>query len=555
MKCSRCGGAITEDNCYKRGERLICPDCYSSLYYICGICGKEKLRSYSHNIKTSTGTIKVCRTCYEDPSKVFRCHFCKSSHLVGEENTNEEVREVINHEYGGEARVCTECANKKFARCHKCHKLDIVDRLITHPSNKNLYHKQCLPSTVKICALCGSPFSKGKGVKVITYPHGGTTEKIVEVCPKCGKDRVIKCSDCGRLILTYYSSLKKIKDKYLCNTCYYKRVVTCPDCDREYLREDMVNFVLGKESKLICNNCRYHKVIMDYHYRPSPNFLRIKGEEDFAAHFGLEIEVTSKEIEAGELAQMFSNQFFDYLNDNFYIKFDRSIGNGFEIVTHPMSLGYFRRSFPLKDMLKWLKPYVYMDGNGLCGIHIHIDKDQYPELSPNNKNISEKELENKKYDNDIFLQKLLIFFHVEFDKIITFSERHDKEKVDRFCYKLNKKFTDNMMKGNGNPHSDPNMKRHGCLNLETHRSTIEIRVFNGTIEYPKVSRFVKFTSYLIDFIKTYPKWMFLNLYTNAHLSKGVQMTGKEKEEYLWNKFVYFIKSRDYVLYKILSEIK
>lgn len=101
-------------------------------------------------------------------------------------------------------------------------------------------------------------------------------------------------------------------------------------------------------------------------YQPSPIF---HGTDPNNTFYGLELEVTTEDYRAAVIAR-------HHLGDLGYLKSDGSV-NGFEIVTHPMSMDYANAHFPWA-MLGDLRT------NGNCsvrardnGIHVHVSRDGF----------------------------------------------------------------------------------------------------------------------------------------------------------------------------------
>ena len=58
-----------------------------------------------------------------------------------------------------------------------------------------------------------------------------------------------------------------------------------------------------------------------------------------------------------------------------YIKHDGSIDEGFEIVTHPMSLDYHKNNMPWERIFEKALAMDYRSHQtSTCGLHIHVDR-------------------------------------------------------------------------------------------------------------------------------------------------------------------------------------
>ena len=156
------------------------------------------------------------------------------------------------------------------------------------------------------CRCCGQTI----------HPRDNAGTGDLPLCLTCLEDRYTVCSRCGALIpnhqACYLPSGDDDDEPY------------CPDC---YLT------VAGQ------------KPIHDYYYRPSPCFW---GDGPF--YFGVELEID----EAGEDSDN-ARRLLAIANQGqprLYCKHDGSLDDGFELVTHPMSLSYHRTEMPWEPLLR-----------------------------------------------------------------------------------------------------------------------------------------------------------------------------------------------------------
>lgn len=156
---------------------------------------------------------------------------------------------------------------------------------------------------------------------------------------------------------------------YWCENCYNDEGYCCEDCD-EYYRDECGNC---GESNGISSRGRTN-LIHNYSYKPTPRF---HGQDKYDLYFGLELEM---EIRSNNLTE--SSQYVrDKVGDIVYMKDDSSIGrggyNGFELVSHPLSFGYWTTQMSsLWQTLDYLREHQEArawDADN-CGIHIHISR-------------------------------------------------------------------------------------------------------------------------------------------------------------------------------------
>ena len=61
-----------------------------------------------------------------------------------------------------------------------------------------------------------------------------------------------------------------------------------------------------------------------------------------------------------------------------YCKHDGSLDDGFEPVTHPMSLSYHRTEIPWEALLREAVRMGYLSHqSGTCGLHIHVSREAF----------------------------------------------------------------------------------------------------------------------------------------------------------------------------------
>jgi len=512
IKCVSCEKNFEESEIIKRPSGNYCKTCFDIHYYKCDCCGKFKFKRQATTVHFNKKTTKqVCSKCITT-LKVIKCPHCGKTY---EEKYMEKAHSKIG-EY-----ICENCFDNYYHKCDKCGKYIFSEKLCKVFKSKRLIKEyelwctDCIKTSDNItrCDACKSYFYTENTIKV----YGSTNIKNVNLCKDCAVVETRICSNCKKIILRSY--IREIDGDLYCVPCSNSLFDKCELCGY-FSKRDKYEKVDGH---ILCNNCKFKHFVNDYNYKPEPKFLSTIKDLKNSPFFGLEIEVTSKKLDRGSLAHKLSQKFPNEFNNVFYLKFDRSIGNGFEIVTHPMTYNFIRKEFIIRELLKWLEEYVYIDGNELCGIHIHIDKNQF-------KDMNKKERENN------FLYKLLTFFYNYFDKIIEFSNRKNLDKVDEFCHRIE---AGNIIRGLRNREA---IDRHSCINLQN-KNTIEIRVFNGDIEYEKFMNYIRFTNSLIEFFKLHSKSSFILDFTN------------KRKGFLWNVFMDYVKKNNTKLYQSLGRLK
>jgi hypothetical protein len=160
----------------------------------------------------------------------------------------------------------------------------------------------------------------------------------------------------------------------------------CVDCVDGYEWCDSCDaYVQESDDYHNCSDNRIH----NYDYRPTPVFYHTTEEFDNAriilkdsryvmrnyrqiAYLGLEIEVESMGNSIKQGCDLLGTH-----DEVFYLKSDGSINNGFEIVTHPMTLGWAKNNFPFQA-LESLEAMGYESWQpDSTGLHIHVSRDGF----------------------------------------------------------------------------------------------------------------------------------------------------------------------------------
>ena len=276
------------------------------------------------------------------------------------------------------------------------------------------------------------------------------------LCPECFDALTTRCSHCGEVIWT--SANQGTDTLPLCESCFEQHYTTCDDCGRILLNDHACYDSASSGS--YCSDC-YHALqrtdgIHDYYYKPRPLFYG-----NSPRYFGVELEVDG----AGE-DSCNAREAMKIANDNgehAYCKHDGSLDDGFEVVTHPMSLAYHMTSMPWEELLSCLKEQGYTSHQArTCGLHCHISRLAFGD---------------DKEDQDAAIARILYFMEKHWDELLKFSRRTQRQ-LDRWAARYGYKekpgdILDHAKKGS--------MGRYGCVNLQC-QDTIEFRIFRGTLK-------------------------------------------------------------------------
>jgi len=301
---------------------------------------------------------------------------------------------------------------------------------------------------LRACSVCGSLH----GVEVLTEFDDSY------LCESCLHVETLRCQRCAERI--WLDNNAGDGNTPLCQSCYDRYYTSCEDCGR-VIHQDDAYYIDDDDYEARCYSCHcrhnHHDVIHDYYYKPEPEFLG-NGNR----YFGVELE-----IDDGGESNTNASLILDVANsgeERVYIKHDGSLNEGFEIVTHPMTLDYHLKEMPWEQVLVKAKELGYRSHQpGTCGLHVHINRTAFGETES---------------EQDEAIARLLYFFEKHFEELLKFSRRTSsqlKQWAARYGLKEHPKEILDHAKG------DRQGERYTCVNL-TNYHTIECRMWRGTLK-------------------------------------------------------------------------
>ena len=153
-------------------------------------------------------------------------------------------------------------------------------------------------------------------------------------------------------------------DSY-CERCVDSYRCICDDCGDGYWD--------GSDHYCDSNDYDSESPIHDYGYKPQPFFFPPKERSNERLYFGIELEVESLRGERHDCAEHVQNS----LGARAYLKYDGSLTNGFEIVTHPHTLEAFRKDFAFETFASFRKKGLRSWNTNTCGLHVHVSRDAF----------------------------------------------------------------------------------------------------------------------------------------------------------------------------------
>lgn len=344
------------------------------------------------------------------------------------------------------------------------------------------------PQVIYYCETCGAELTEDEAF----YFDGE------HYCSECLDDETVVCEQCGERI---WNNDNSGSDRLpLCDRCYDNYYTSCEACGR-IIHNDYAHY-FDDDDYPYCESCydaRNSSSIKEYNYKPDPIF---HGEGE--RFFGVELEID----EAGK-----DSDNADYILDvgnvggeHIYIKSDGSLNHGMEIVTHPMTLEYHKRSMPWREVCREAISLGYKSHKTTtCGLHIHVNRDTFGDT---------REIQDER------ISRVLYFVEHHWNELLKFSRRTENAMnrwAARYGYKNEPQ---DIMKNAKNSCNG----RYACVNI-CNWNTVEFRMFRGTL---KVNTLVA-TIELVNLI--------CELATN--------LSDKEIKKISWSSFVSTIPVEEY----------
>lgn len=252
---------------------------------------------------------------------------------------------------------------------------------------------------------------------------------------------------------------------YICDDCVEEGdYCFCEDCECYVSRSDW------DEDQEVCVFCATKEIdegIVGYHGYTDWSFKRTKEDTDPVLYMGFELEVEEREGVYEDLDDI-AVEVRNMMNKQVFSSHDGSLNNGFEIVSNPMSLNFFRSyEDKIRATLSYLRGYCNSHKTSTCGLHVHVNKDW---LGSNNEEIEKT------------INKLFLIMETFKDELIKVARRgnntyshyllddEDKEKLGEYCLTVS----------NIKKKRKDSSTRYMALNTQN-RNTVEFRLFKGTL--------------------------------------------------------------------------
>lgn len=314
------------------------------------------------------------------------------------------------------------------------------------------------------------------------------------ICSNCIDD-YCKCDRCDDLV--HEDDIIEVNngDYYYCNCCAENYTYYCGNC-HNYFTDSYINYS-EDDNRYYCdscfNECNHSDIIGSYHHRDIPITYKYLDSEissdissDDLLYFGVELEVKNidNNISNNNMARLIRDKFTDL---QLVFEEDGSVSNGFEIISQPMTMAYIKEyKNDFKDMLELLDSKGFASHNtDCCGLHIHFSRNYF------------------KDNEDKYLQKLGLFFEQNKTQLQVFGRR----KTFNWCNWVSDYCNINNKYKNVGIYIKDSMKRHPSHNIAINTgntSTIEIRIFKGTLRYETYMASIELVDSLVRAIKNKP---------------------------------------------------
>ena len=367
------------------------------------------------------------------------------SHLADGMLVCEHCGEAITENHGDDNHIlCKDCRDSgDYTTCRECGRLiNTMYESYLCDEDKSICKDCCESGGWEVCADCG---------RLVQSEDYETDDEGTIVCNDCFRENWAYCDDCGclvRLSNAHYDDYVTV-----CDWCFDERWAVCEDCGNLFNIENEGGNI---NDSYYCGECvdNHHNIIHEYDYKPYPEFYGLG-----RLFLGVELEID----DGGEDDEN-AEQLECITGDEMYYKHDGSLKNGFECVTHPMTLKYHRYQFPWADLCKKAVSLGYNSHDaGTCGLHVHVSRNA---------------LGDNEDEQDAAIARILYFFERNWDALLKFSRRTESQLNQWAARYTHKDTVDEYHKGIKNNEDD---SRYMCVNLQN-SNTIEFRIFRGTLK-------------------------------------------------------------------------
>lgn len=289
-----------------------------------------------------------------------------------------------------------------------------------------------------------------------------------------------KCEDCGKWFYRGFSKQTR------CEACK-PQSKTCIVCGKKFM---------GTVNDLCCSDqCKRIKrdridtaSICNYFYKPACRFQTVSsGPSNEPSvgnlYLGFELEVAGRDhyLDNQTCAGIVQN-----LLPNTYCKYDGSVDDGFEIVSHPGTLAFHQKNGArFRKAMRILTGLKFENENRQCGLHVHVNREF---------------LRNK----GAAIAKLVCLSDRFYDELMTFARRPAwsqhwcRKNGDEYRCVTREDYT-TRYRYSCNPG-----ERYLAINLQN-RNTVEFRIFHSTMDWQTFIASLQLVDTMVRYACTH-KW-------------------------------------------------
>lgn len=452
--------------------KWICNECSKDLVY-CSHCNKI---TDERGLTEIGGGSKICNTCldsnyfkdevdgeYYNKQKSAR-HYSSSLTIAQYPSVNFDRVHRSNLD-----KALAGLTPTQVGACKRC------DGIRSKSELQDGYCENCYSRTY-VCDSCKEREHRGTGI--------GGGKKVCNTCIK----KYVRCDICYRYELKDSTSQKKVngfKSATVCSRCSQIGLKECTFCLKLKPKDEMRTYTRnGGEKVEICQSCQDYSSFCDecqdfhfqegqcrsdmdrrmsYSYTPEPlvfNHADVKQDRLF---FGFENEMNYNS--ENKYRKAMKDVYSGYRASELYLKSDSSIhGYGFECVSHPMNLSYFR-----KLSLAPLFQQIPKKDDTSCGLHVHVSRTSFI--------------------SDVHIFKVVRFVN-DGDSFIKLIAGRD---YNGYAHKIGNKLSSHVK----NKHGD----KYNAVNLSP-SETIEIRIFRGAKTEYQLRYRIEFVHALVTYTRT-----------------------------------------------------
>jgi len=311
---------------------------------------------------------------------------------------------------------------------------------------------------------------------------------------------MVLCDMCG-LISTSRRKVSHYNHSSVCDTC----------STRLKLHDIDVNSFVAKNFKINA-------------YGHNPNLLNFEKftSEATPLYMGVELEVDSESLrtddfESGEdngddngdydhdeknLHSVMALNVLSGGKDVVYAKTDGSLSNGFEIITHPMTLAKHTKSMKWQSGMDLLSKLGYRSHNTTtCGLHVHINRSFFGSTS-SVQNINAAKISYLLEKNMVDVIKFTRRKQYELSRWATFGSVYTSLNYADSTGQLLGEKTKSLLSKNFSRYYP---KRNKYIALNTmHSNTYEFRIFKGTLNFGSFLATLQFVDNISRLVKDIP---------------------------------------------------